>query len=110
VAAARGGQVVAQESAALVVPYSPEFRLGQSNPELLDALARATGGARLARPAEAFARADQGVGAAQEIARPLVLLALILLPIDIAVRRLMVLWRTRPGSRTRAAGHPSLRR
>jgi hypothetical protein len=94
IAGTQAGQVVAQDSAALVVPYSPEYRIGQANPALLDQLARATGGVPLAQPADAFARADQHVGAAREIALPLLLLALILLPIDIAVRRLMVVLRT----------------
>jgi uncharacterized membrane protein/Mg-chelatase subunit ChlD len=93
IAGAQAGQVVVQDSAALVVPYSPEYRLGQGNPALLDQLARATGGAALAQPADAFARVDQHIGAAREIALPLLLLALILLPIDIAMRRLMVVWR-----------------
>ena len=94
IAGTQAGQVVAQDSAALVVPYSPEYRIGQANPALLDQLARATGGAPLAQPADAFARADQHIGAAREIALPLLLLALTLLPIDIAVRRLMVVLRT----------------
>jgi hypothetical protein len=90
VAATQAGQLVSQESAALVIPYAPEFRLGQSNPALLAALAQVTGGTRLAQPADGFAPVAQNVGAAQEIALPLLLLALVLLPIDIAVRRLML--------------------
>jgi uncharacterized membrane protein len=101
---AQAGQVVVQDSAALVVPYSPEYRIGQGNPALLDQLARSTGGAPLAQPADAFARVDQHVGAAQEIALPLLLLALILLPIDIAARRLLLVRRLRASSRP-AAGH-----
>jgi FixH len=94
IAGTQAGQVVAQDSASLIVPYSPEYRIGQANPALLAQLARTTGGTPLARPTDAFARADQHVGAAREIALPLLLLALILLPIDIAVRRLMVVLRT----------------
>jgi hypothetical protein len=99
---AQAGQVVAQDSAALIVPYSPEYRIGQANPALLTQLARATGGIALTQPADAFARADQHVGAAREIALPLLLLALILLPIDIAVRRLLVVQRLRAGARPAA--------
>jgi Mg-chelatase subunit ChlD len=90
IAGARDGQVVAQETAGMVVPYSPEYRQGQNNPALLDALARASGGARLAQPADAFAHTLSTVLRAQEIALPLLLLALLLLPFDIAVRRLML--------------------
>jgi hypothetical protein len=92
---AQSGQVVAQDSAALVVPYSPEYRIGQANPALLAQLAQITGGAALDQPAAAFARLDQHVGVAREIALPLLLLALILLPIDIVVRRLLVVRRLR---------------
>jgi len=95
VAGVQGAQVVVQETAALVVPYSAEYRLGQSNPALLAALAQITGGSRLAQPAEAFAPSAQGAGSAQEIALPLVMLALLLLPLDILTRRLMAVWRPR---------------
>ncbi|HEX5691374.1 MAG TPA: FixH family protein, partial [Roseiflexaceae bacterium] len=84
------GQTVAQETAGMVVPYSPEYRQGQSNPALLDALAQASGGARLGQPADAFAHTLATVRRAQEIALPLLLLALLLLPFDIALRRLML--------------------
>ncbi len=90
IAGAKDGQVVAQQTAGMVVPYSPEYRQGQSNPGLLDALARATGGAHLTQPAEAFVHTLNAVSRAQEIALPLLLLALLLLPLDIAVRRLML--------------------
>jgi uncharacterized membrane protein/secreted protein with Ig-like and vWFA domain len=95
VAGTQCGQVVAQETAALIVPYSPEYRLGQSDPALLGALAALTGGGELAQPAEAFARAAQGAGSAQDLALPLLLAALILLPLDILARRLAALWRFR---------------
>jgi len=94
----QSGQVVTQDSTALVVPYSPEYRIGQANPALLDRLAQATGGMALDQPAAAFARVDQHVGVAREIALPLLLLALILLPIDIIVRRLLVVRRLRARS------------
>ncbi len=95
VSGARGGQVLAQETAALVVPYSPEFRLGQSNPALLEALARVSGGARIDQPAQAFAPVSQGASSARDLSLPLLLVALALLPVDILVRRLAVLWRPR---------------
>jgi hypothetical protein len=74
----------------MVVPYSPEYRQGQSNPALLDGLAQASGGQRLSQPPEAFRPLADSVSRAQEIALPLLLLALLLLPIDIGVRRLML--------------------
>jgi Mg-chelatase subunit ChlD len=90
IAGTRDGQTVAQETAGMVVPYSPEYRQGQSNPALLDALAQASGGTRLAQPTDAFAHTLAVVRRAQEIALPLLLLALLLLPLDIALRRLML--------------------
>jgi hypothetical protein len=95
VAGERGAQVLLQETAGLVIPYSAEYRANQSNPALLAALAHATGGAALDQPVAAFARAAQGAGSAQEVALPLLLLALLLVPLDILARRLMALWRTR---------------
>jgi hypothetical protein len=74
----------------MVVPYSAEYRQGQGNPELLAALARSTGGSRLAQPADAFAHNLAPVYSAHEIALPLLLLALLLLPLDIGIRRLIL--------------------
>jgi len=91
----RGAQVLLQETATLVVPYSAEYRPNQHNPALLAALAQVTGGSRLAQHVEAFAPVAQGTGSAQEIALPLLLLALALLPLDLLARRLMVFWRSR---------------
>jgi Mg-chelatase subunit ChlD len=90
IAGAKDGQVVGQETAGMVVPYSPEYRQGQSNPALLDGLAQASGGQHLSQPPEAFRPLANSVSRAQEIALPLLLLALLLLPIDIGVRRLML--------------------
>jgi uncharacterized membrane protein len=90
IAGAKDGQVITQETAGMVVPYSPEYRQGQSNPSLLDALARASGGVRLNQPSGAFTLVLGDVSRAQEIALPLLLLALLLLPLDIGVRRLML--------------------
>ena len=83
-------RVVAQSMAGLVIPYSPEYRQAQNNPALLAALASATGGALLAKPAAAFAPVAGVVSSAQEIALPLLVLALLLLPLDIAIRRFLI--------------------
>jgi hypothetical protein len=84
------GRVVVQSAAGMVVPYSAEYRQGQRNPELLAALARSTGGGELKQPADAFVHDRAPVYSAREIALPLLLLALLLLPFDIGVRRLML--------------------
>lgn len=89
-AGSSGGRPVVQDVAGLVVPYSPEYRSGQSNPELLQALADLTGGRLLEQAEQAFEKNLASVSRAQEIALPLLLLALLLLPLDIAVRRLLL--------------------
>lgn len=89
IAGARGDRVMIQETAGMVVPYSSEYRSAQANPGLLNELANTTKGRFVTEPSEVFTRLNQ-VFSAQEIAFPLLLLALILLPIDIALRRLMV--------------------
>jgi uncharacterized membrane protein len=85
-----GDGVVSQAEAGLVVPYSSEYRPDQNDPELLAALARMTGGSPLDDPAQAFAHDLNHVTQAQEVALPLLLLALLLLPFDIASRRVLL--------------------
>lgn len=87
---AQDDRVVVQETAGMVVPYSSEYRSNQANPALLSELAGLTGGAALSAATEAFAPTDRSVMRAQEIGLPLLLLALLLLPLDIALRRLML--------------------
>jgi len=86
--AQQNGQAIGQQLIGLVVPYSPEYRQGQSNPALLDAVASATGGRPIETSAAAFEHNLATVRRAQEISLPLLLLATLLLPLDIAVRRL----------------------
>lgn len=84
------GRTIVQEVAGLVVPYSPEYRQNQSNPALLLELMELTGGRQLSAPEDAFLHNLSSVARAQEIALPLLLVALLLVPADIAVRRLML--------------------
>ncbi len=87
------GQTVASTSGGLVVSYSPEYAAGRANEALLTDLADLTGG-KLNPPAEQlFSPTGQQVGQVSTIALPLLWLALGLLPLDIALRRLML----RPG-------------
>lgn len=86
--AQRDGQTVGQQMVGLVVPYSPEYRQQQSNPALLTTIAAETGGQELTTPAAVFERNLRAVRRSQEISLPLLLLAVLLLPLDIAVRRL----------------------
>ncbi len=86
----QNGRTVVQHIAGLVVPYSAEYRQDQSNPALLANLMELTNGNTLDEPAQAFERNLSYVTRAQEIALALLLLALLLLPFDIAIRRLML--------------------
>jgi uncharacterized membrane protein len=90
ISGAQADRVVLQETAGLVVPYSSEYRGAQANPALLAELASLTAGATLNAAADAFGPVEGSVTRAQEIGLPLLLLALALLPFDIAVRRLML--------------------
>ena len=88
VGATRDGAAIAQSTVGLVVPYSPEYRQRSGNPALLEMIARATGGKLVQSPGEVFLHNLAAVRRAQEIGLPLLLLAALLLPLDIAVRRL----------------------
>jgi uncharacterized membrane protein len=90
ISGANGERVVVQETAGLVVPYSSEYRGAQANPGLLAELSALSGGRTISAATEAFDPIDALVTRAQEIGLPLLLLALILLPLDIALRRLML--------------------
>ncbi len=85
-------------TAGAVVPQSAEYRGRGGDPGLLDALARATGGRVSPEPAAAFDVGGADAGAVQEIGLPLLWLALLLLPFDVALRRLF--WRTQNRPRT----------
>jgi Ca-activated chloride channel family protein len=91
--AQRNGQPLGQQMVGMVVPYSPEYRQQQSNPALLQSIAEATGGRLIETPSAAFEQNLASVRRAQEISMPLLLLVALLLPLDIAVRRLSLRWR-----------------
>ncbi len=74
----------------LVVPYSPEYRAGGVNRGLLDELARLTGGGPLLEPVQAFLHNLPAADSAREIGRTLLLIAALLFPLDVALRRVMV--------------------
>jgi uncharacterized membrane protein len=84
------GQAVGAASGGLVVSYSPEYGSAGAGDTLLADLAALTGGRADTPPAELFAAAGQRVGRVSEISLPLLWLALALLPLDIALRRLFL--------------------
>jgi Mg-chelatase subunit ChlD len=89
-ATAPDGTPVGSVSSGLVVSYSPEYSARRDNPQLLQELARITGGRAEPAPAAMYVAPNQPVGIVQEMGLPLLWLALLLLPLDIGVRRLLL--------------------
>jgi uncharacterized membrane protein len=90
VAADDKGQSIGSASGGLVVSYSPEYGPRSADPSLLTGLADLTRGRSDPPPASLFEPAGQRVGQVSEVGLPLLWLALCLLPLDIALRRLFL--------------------
>ncbi|MEF3275681.1 MAG: VWA domain-containing protein [Chloroflexus sp.] len=84
------GQPVGSTRAGFAISYSPEYGQLAANPELLAEIARLTGGQIDAPPAAAFAPTTRAVYEVWPMVFPLLWLALILLPLDVALRRLFI--------------------
>ncbi len=74
----------------IVVPYSPEFATSGADPGFMQRLARAGGGQELADAAAAFARNLPPAPGRLPLDKALLIAALLLWPIDIALRRLAI--------------------
>jgi hypothetical protein len=72
----------------LVVPYSPEYRDLAANDFLMTQLAQAGGGVMETNPAQAFGGNRPSVYSAVDLSQWLLLLAMLLFPVDVGVRRL----------------------
>jgi uncharacterized membrane protein len=83
------GQAFGAVTAGAVVPQSAEYRTQGANPGLLEAIAKQTGGRVNIEPKAAFEPNRLSRGAVREISLPLLVLVLLLLPLDIASRRLL---------------------
>ncbi|MEJ2485066.1 MAG: VWA domain-containing protein [Anaerolineales bacterium] len=79
-----------QQTLGLVVPYSPEYKVEGINMAKLNELAYPTGGSALGSAQDAFAHNLTSSSYAVEIWRPLLLIATLLFPIDVALRRLIL--------------------
>ncbi len=86
----RNDQPLGSARAGLAVSYSPEYSPRAANPALLAELARLTNGQIDPSPAAIFTPTNREVREVWLVTFPLLWLALILLPIDIALRRLFL--------------------
>ncbi|HEU5102786.1 MAG TPA: VWA domain-containing protein [Roseiflexaceae bacterium] len=82
------GQPIGSATTGLVVSYSPEYGETRDNPQLLRELAAISAGRVDPTAAAIFDPPAQAVGSVREIGLPLLWLALLLLPLDIGLRRL----------------------
>jgi uncharacterized membrane protein len=91
---ARGpGRFTAHQTAGFAVGYPPDFAETRPQQAFLEGLAEQTGGAVLTDPAQAFAPPAVRLGGPRvplDIWRGLVWLAVALLPLDVAARRLII--------------------
>lgn len=85
----QGDQSMGQMTLGMVLPYSPEYRSVSADRGLLETLARVTGGGELLDPLEAFLHNLPAADVAREIARPLLMAAALLFPLDVALRRVL---------------------
>ena len=95
-----GGVVRHTTTSGLVVPYSPEYRELGTDVATLKAIARAGGGVLLSDVAQAFSLPVPAVHAARPISEILLVLAILLFPIDVALRRLIFRLEDMPAWRT----------
>jgi uncharacterized membrane protein len=85
-----GGAVKHASTIGLVVPYSPEYLSLGTDTATLSAIARAGGGVLLTNASSAFNLPVPPVRAVQPIGELLLVLAILLFPVDVALRRLVL--------------------
>jgi len=102
-----GSQDISVATAAVSLPYSPEYRYGGTDTNFLKGLAKTTGGGIITDPAAAFADNLPPAHGGVELWFWLLLAAALLLPLDIAARRLAIsgedikrVWSRLSGSKT----------
>lgn len=83
-------QSLGQQTLGLIVPYSPEYKVEGIDFAKLSELAQTTGGGQLSNAQDAFIHNLSSSSFAVEIWRPLLLIAALLFPLDVAIRRLII--------------------
>lgn len=84
------GQPIGNVTTAFAINFSPEYGRLAANPGLLADIAALTGGSVDPPPETVFAPTAQPVYEVRSVTIPLLWIALVLLPIDVALRRLLV--------------------
>jgi len=102
-----GGVVRHTTTTGLVVPYSPEYRDLGTDVATLKAIAQAGGGVLLGNVSQAFRVPVPPVRAAVPIGELLLVLAILLFPIDVALRRLIFRLEDMPAWRAAVARRPT---
>jgi uncharacterized membrane protein len=85
-----GGVVRHSNTFGVVVPYSPEYRALGTDANSLSAVARAGGGVLLTDPTQVYNLPVPATQAALAIDELLLVIAIVLFPIDVALRRLIL--------------------
>jgi uncharacterized membrane protein len=102
-----GGVVRHTTTTGLVVPYSPEYRDLGTDVATLKAIAQAGGGVLLTDISQAFRVPVPTVRAALPIGELLLVLAILLFPVDVALRRLIFRLEDMPAWRAAMARRPA---
>ncbi|HQE17087.1 MAG TPA: VWA domain-containing protein [Aggregatilineales bacterium] len=84
------GEAAVAQTSGWVLAYSPEYRSFEGDPAYLEYIAGLTGGSVVEDPADIFVHDLRAERASQPVWPWLLLFAVILLPFDIAVRRLVL--------------------
>lgn len=84
----RGDQSLGQITLGIAVPYSPEYKTSGADLHLLYQLATITGGGELGQPEVAFKHDLPSTESARSIWWPLLLVAILMFPFEVALRRL----------------------
>ena len=105
-----GGVVRHTTTVGLVVPFSPEYRDLGTDTATLKAIAQAGGGQLLTDVSKVFALPVPSIKATQPISEILLIIAILLFPLDVALRRLVFRLEDAPAWRAALQRAPSAAR
>lgn len=103
-----GDRVVHSATSGVSVPYSPEYSLPKNGQDILQRIAEAGGGEVLQDPEDVFRDNLPSQWQRRDMSMWFLLLAALLWPFDIALRRISVTWRWKLWKRSQQAGATSI--